>query len=88
MIIFIVGGTTYEESRVVAQQNATASGIRFILGGSAILNSKRYAADHIIIYIVDTSSRPHNKQLLALLTFNRKENEEKEKETANLCMPC
>ncbi|PSS31736.1 Vacuolar protein sorting-associated protein [Actinidia chinensis var. chinensis] len=42
VIIFIVGGTTYEESRSVALQNATNSGIRFILGGSALLNSKRF----------------------------------------------
>lgn len=43
VVIFIVGGTTYEESRSVALQNSTNSGIRFILGGSALLNSKRYA---------------------------------------------
>lgn len=42
VVIFIVGGTTYEESRSVALQNSTNSGIRFILGGSALLNSKRY----------------------------------------------
>ncbi|KAJ6939116.1 vacuolar protein sorting-associated protein 45 [Populus alba x Populus x berolinensis] len=41
VVIFIVGGTTYEESRSVALQNASISGIRFILGGSAVLNSKR-----------------------------------------------
>ncbi|KAL1561169.1 vacuolar protein sorting-associated protein 45 [Salvia divinorum] len=45
VIIFIVGGTTYEEARVVSLQNATNSGIRFILGGSAILNSKRFLRD-------------------------------------------
>ncbi|XP_057470311.1 vacuolar protein sorting-associated protein 45 homolog [Actinidia eriantha] len=45
VIIFIVGGTTYEESRSVALQNATNSGIRFILGGSALLNSKRFLKD-------------------------------------------
>ena len=38
----MVGGTTYEESRSVALQNATNSGIRFIFGGTALLNSKRY----------------------------------------------
>ena len=43
MIIFIVGGTTYEESRSVALQNANNTGVRFILGGSLVLNSKRYA---------------------------------------------
>jgi len=42
VIIFIVGGTTYEESRSVALQNASNTGIRFILGGSSVLNSKRY----------------------------------------------
>ncbi|KAG6419755.1 hypothetical protein SASPL_116267 [Salvia splendens] len=45
VIIFIVGGTTYEEARMVSLQNATNSGIRFILGGSAILNSKRFLRD-------------------------------------------
>ncbi|XP_004290560.1 PREDICTED: vacuolar protein sorting-associated protein 45 homolog [Fragaria vesca subsp. vesca] len=45
VIIFIVGGTTYEESRSVALQNATNSGIRFILGGSVVLNSKRFLKD-------------------------------------------
>ncbi|XP_011027370.1 PREDICTED: vacuolar protein sorting-associated protein 45 homolog isoform X2 [Populus euphratica] len=40
VVIFIVGGTTYEESRSIALQNASISGIRFILGGSAVLNSK------------------------------------------------
>ncbi|KAL5776720.1 hypothetical protein ACOSP7_009646 [Xanthoceras sorbifolium] len=45
VIFFVVGGTTYEESRSVALQNASNSGIRFILGGSAILNSKRFLKD-------------------------------------------
>lgn len=45
VVIFIVGGTTYEESRSVALQNSTISGIRFILGGSAILNSRRFLKD-------------------------------------------
>ncbi|KAF1893378.1 hypothetical protein Lal_00001847 [Lupinus albus] len=45
VIIFIVGGTTYEESRSVALQNASNTGIRFILGGSSVLNSKRFFKD-------------------------------------------
>ncbi|KAI5597434.1 hypothetical protein BDE02_02G065700 [Populus trichocarpa] len=45
VVVFIVGGTTYEESRSVALQNASISGIRFILGGSAVLNSKRFLKD-------------------------------------------
>lgn len=45
VVIFIVGGTTYEESRSVALQNASNSGTRFILGGSVVLNSKRFLKD-------------------------------------------
>ncbi|GAV58819.1 Sec1 domain-containing protein [Cephalotus follicularis] len=45
VIIFIVGGTTYEESRSVALQNVSNSGIRFILGGSVVLSSKRFIKD-------------------------------------------
>ncbi|GJT90757.1 vacuolar protein sorting-associated protein 45 [Tanacetum coccineum] len=45
VVIFIVGGTTYEESRSVALQNTLNSGIRFILGGSSLLNSKRFLKD-------------------------------------------
>lgn len=45
VVIFIVGGTTYEESRAVALYNATNSGTRFILGGSVVLNSKRFIKD-------------------------------------------
>jgi vacuolar protein sorting-associated protein 45 len=45
VVIFMVGGTTYEESRSVALQNATNSGVRFILGGTAVLNSKRFLKD-------------------------------------------
>lgn len=42
-MIFIVGGTTYEEARSVALYNAANPGVRFFLGGSVVLNSKRYA---------------------------------------------
>lgn len=45
VVIFIVGGTTYEEARSVALLNSTNSGIRFILGGTTILNSKRFLKD-------------------------------------------
>jgi hypothetical protein len=42
VVIFIIGGTTYEESRSVALYNAANPGVRFFLGGSVVLNSKRY----------------------------------------------
>jgi len=51
VIIFIVGGTTYEESRSVALQNGNNTGIRFILGGSSVLNSKRYDLVIKIVWI-------------------------------------
>jgi vacuolar protein sorting-associated protein 45 len=41
VVIFIVGGTTYEEARTVALQNGANTGTRIILGGSVVLNSKR-----------------------------------------------
>jgi vacuolar protein sorting-associated protein 45 len=42
VVIFIVGGSTYEEARTVVMQNAANNGTRVILGGSVILNSARY----------------------------------------------
>lgn len=45
VVIFIIGGTTYEEARIVALHNATNAGTRFILGGTAALNSKRFIKD-------------------------------------------
>ncbi|XP_054788368.1 vacuolar protein sorting-associated protein 45 homolog [Prosopis cineraria] len=45
VIIFIVGGTTYEESRCVAIQNTSNIGVRFILCGTTVLNSKGFLRD-------------------------------------------
>ncbi|KAK9676741.1 hypothetical protein RND81_11G097000 [Saponaria officinalis] len=45
VVIFIVGGTTYAESRAVALFNSSNSWIRFILGGTTILNSERFLKD-------------------------------------------
>lgn len=42
VIIFIVGGATYEEARTVAEFNAQNSGTRFFLGGSCIQNSTSF----------------------------------------------
>lgn len=56
VIVFMVGGTTYEEARVVTLLNqdlstggglpgsavATAAGTRILLGGTTVHNSKRY----------------------------------------------
>ncbi|XP_021605093.1 vacuolar protein sorting-associated protein 45 homolog isoform X2 [Manihot esculenta] len=45
VLIFVVGGTTYEECRSIALQNASNSGIRFVLGGSTVLDSKSFLKD-------------------------------------------
>ena len=42
IIIFIVGGATYEEARTVAQINASSPGTRVILGGTSIHNSTTF----------------------------------------------
>jgi hypothetical protein len=42
IIVFMVGGVTYAEALEVAKLNATASGVRFVLGGTTIHNSTRY----------------------------------------------
>lgn len=45
VVIFIVGGSTYEEARTVAMQNAANTGTRVILGGSVVLNSASFLKD-------------------------------------------
>uniref|UniRef100_A0A0A9D1Q6 Uncharacterized protein n=1 Tax=Arundo donax TaxID=35708 RepID=A0A0A9D1Q6_ARUDO len=45
VVIFIVGGTTYEEARSVTLYNAANPGVRFFVGGSVVLNSKRFLED-------------------------------------------
>ncbi|KAI9810984.1 MAG: vacuolar protein sorting-associated protein 45 [Pycnora praestabilis] len=39
IVIFIVGGATYEEAKMVAQVNASSPGVRVVLGGTGIHNS-------------------------------------------------
>jgi len=39
VIVFIVGGATYEEARSVAQINASSPGVRVVLGGTSVHNS-------------------------------------------------
>lgn len=42
LVVFIVGGATYEEARVVAQVNASTPGVRVVLGGTDIINSSGF----------------------------------------------
>lgn len=42
IIVFIVGGATYEEAKMVAQVNASSPGVRVVLGGTTIHNSSTF----------------------------------------------
>lgn len=42
IFVFIVGGATYEEAKMVAQVNASSPGVRVILGGTTVHNSTTF----------------------------------------------
>ena len=42
IIVFMVGGATYEEARMIAQVNASSPGVRVVLGATAVHNSKTF----------------------------------------------
>ncbi|RJE20788.1 hypothetical protein PHISCL_06882 [Aspergillus sclerotialis] len=42
IIIFMAGGVTYEEAKMVAQVNASSPGVRVVLGGTTIHNSTTF----------------------------------------------
>ncbi|KAF2490437.1 vacuolar protein sorting-associated protein 45 [Lophium mytilinum] len=42
IIVFMVGGTTYEEAKMVAQVNASSPGVRVVLGGTSVHNSSSF----------------------------------------------
>lgn len=42
IIVFISGGATFEEARYIAQLNSSTPGIRVVLGGNCIHNSKSF----------------------------------------------
>ncbi|KAK6349692.1 vacuolar protein sorting-associated protein 45 [Orbilia brochopaga] len=42
IIVFMVGGATYEEARLIAQVNASTPGVRIVLGGTSMLNSATF----------------------------------------------
>jgi vacuolar protein sorting-associated protein 45 len=42
IILFIVGGVTFEEAKTVSQINASSPGIRIVLGGTSVHNSTTF----------------------------------------------
>lgn len=42
IIVFIIGGATYEESKMVAGINASTPGVRVVLGGTSVHNAATF----------------------------------------------
>jgi vacuolar protein sorting-associated protein 45 len=42
IIIFMIGGTTYEESKMIASVNDTLPGVRIVIGGTQIHNAQSF----------------------------------------------
>ncbi|KAK9448824.1 Sec1-like protein [Limtongia smithiae] len=45
IVVFFVGGVTFEEAKLVAQINAATPGLRIVVGGTAVHNSKSFLDD-------------------------------------------
>ncbi|KAJ1919324.1 vacuolar protein sorting-associated protein 45 [Tieghemiomyces parasiticus] len=50
VIIFMVGGATYAESRLVAQLNASQTGTRYLLGGTIIHNAESFVEELVYAF--------------------------------------
>lgn len=42
IVVFIVGGATYQEAKMVAGLNAAAAGVRIVLGGTSVHNAASF----------------------------------------------
>lgn len=42
IIVFMIGGATYEEAKMIAQINASSPGVRVVLGATTIHNSTTF----------------------------------------------
>lgn len=56
IIVFIAGGATYEEAKVVAQVNASSPGVRVVLAGTGMHNSTSFLDD--VEHAVDSWPEP------------------------------
>ncbi|EGS20564.1 putative vacuolar protein sorting-associated protein [Thermochaetoides thermophila DSM 1495] len=45
IIVFMIGGATYEEAKLVAGINASVPGVRVVLGGTSVVNAKEFLAE-------------------------------------------
>jgi vacuolar protein sorting-associated protein 45 len=42
VLVFVVGGVTYEEGKLVAEMNVSLQGTRIVLGGTSVLNAEMF----------------------------------------------
>ena len=47
IIVFVVGGATYEEAKMVAGINATTPGVRVVLGGTSVHNTATFLEEAV-----------------------------------------
>lgn len=47
VIVFIIGGATYEEAKMIASINASTPGVRVVLGGTSIHNTATFLEEAI-----------------------------------------
>lgn len=40
--MFVVGGATFQEAALVSELNQASEGTKFVLGGTIVLNSKKF----------------------------------------------
>ncbi|KAF4963873.1 hypothetical protein FSARC_8126 [Fusarium sarcochroum] len=55
IIVFIAGGATYEEAKMIAELNASSPGVRVVLGGTTIHNSATFLEEHLATVSSDSS---------------------------------
>lgn len=54
VIVFVVGGVTYEEGKLVAGVNESLPGVRIVLGGTSVVNSAMFLKVLPLLCLKDT----------------------------------
>lgn len=71
IVVFLIGGATYEEALTVYNLNRNTPGVRIVLGGSAIHNTKRCQIDIFLFisYIYFTTTKNRESENSSLWDF-------------------
>lgn len=70
IIVFIIGGTTYEEALSVHSLNRSIPGVRIVLGGTTVHNYKRWGKSiYISIYNVKKLMSLQTPEQLSFILF-------------------